>query len=116
MQSTKEMAGILEIFAGDTSKLMYAVGDCHVTALGGRSRMVGTLLGKGYSLEEALEQLKGQTLESVVIAKRLGCAVKTLAAASKVDANQFPLLMHVHDLLEGKDKVNIPWEKFEIIL
>lgn len=108
MQSTKEMTSLLKIYAGDTSKLMFSVGDCHVTSQGGRSRLVGTLLGKGYSIDEALEELKGQTLEAVVISKRLGKSVKTLAAANKVSLDDFPLLMHVYDMLEGNSKINIP--------
>ena len=108
MQSTHEMENLLETFAGDKSKLMYSVGDCHVTSQGGRSRLVGTLLGKGYTIDEALEELKGQTLEAVVISKRLGQAITDLGRQE-----DFPLLMHVYDLLEGRTTVNIPWQKFE---
>ena len=103
MQSTKEMTKLLEIFAGNTDMLRYSVGDCHVTSQGGRSRLVGTLLGKGYTIDQALEELKGQTLEAVVISKRLGKAI-----CQRGMQEEFPLLMHVYDLLEGKTTVNIP--------
>ena len=108
MQSTHEMTKLLEIFAGNIDMLQYSVGDCHVTSQGGRSRLVGTLLGKGYTIDEALEQLKGQTLEAVVISKRLGQAI-----TEQGRQEEFPLLMHVYDLLLGKTTVNIPWDKFE---
>lgn len=108
MQSTKEMTKLLDLFAGNIDMLQYSVGDCHVTSQGGRSRLVGTLLGKGYTIDEALEELKGQTLEAVVISKRLGQSIR-----ERKLQDDFPLLMHVYDLLEGKTTVNIPWEKFE---
>lgn len=103
MQSTKEMRELLKIFAGNDDLLMYSVGDCHVTSQGGRSRLIGTLLGKGYKIDDALEELKGQTLEAVVISKRLGQAIIELGFQDK-----FPLLMHVYDLLAGTTTVNIP--------
>lgn len=103
MQSTEEMEKLLKIFAGNTDLLKFAVGDCHVTAMGGRSRKVGTLLGKGYTIDEALDELKGQTLEAVVIAKRLGKAI-----CERGMQDEFPLMMHVYDLLLGKTTVNIP--------
>ena len=108
MQSTHEMTKLLEIFAGNIDMLQYSVGDCHVTSQGGRSRLVGTLLGKGYTIDKALEELKGQTLEAVVISKRLGQAI-----TEQGRQDEFPLLMHVYDLLLGKTTVNIPWDKFE---
>ena len=103
MQSTKEMTKLLKLFAGNIDMLQYSVGDCHVTSQGGRSRLVGTLLGKGYTIDEALEQLKGQTLEAVVVSKRLGQAIEERGMQK-----DFPLLMHVYDLLLGKTTVDIP--------
>lgn len=107
MQATHEMTKLLQIFAGNIDMLQYSVGDCHVTSQGGRSRLIGTLLGKGYTIDKALEELKGQTLEAVVISKRLGQAI-----CERKQEDEFPLLMHVYDLLEGKTTVNIPWDKF----
>ena len=33
----------------------------------------------------------------------------------KVNVEDFPLLMHVDDILTNKSEVNIPWEKFTFI-
>ena len=64
--------------------IMYAAGDLNVTVAAGRSRTVGTSsLGKGLSIDEVMEQLKGQTLEAVVIATRTARAVKALAKSRK---------------------------------
>ena len=92
---------------------MFAAGDLDVTVSAGRSRTVGLLLGKGYTIEETLEQLQGQTLEAVVIATRTARAVKALAKAGKVSIDDFPLLMHVDGLLNEHAALNIPWKKFE---
>lgn len=112
-QSVKEMLELLQINGGGVENIMFAAGDLDVTVSAGRSRTVGLLLGKGYTIEEALEQLKGQTLEAVVIATRTARAVKALAKAGKVDLKNFPLLMHVDALLNDGATLNIPWKDFE---
>ena len=92
---------------------MYAAGDLNVTVAAGRSRTVGLLLGKGMPIEEIKEQLKGQTLEAVVIATRTARAVRTLAKAGTVKESDFPLLLHVDALLNRGAKLNIPWKEFQ---
>ena len=112
-ESVKEMLELLRIVGGGVDNIMFAAGDLDVTVSAGRSRTVGLLLGKGYTIEETLEQLQGQTLEAVVIATRTARAVKALAKAGKVSEDDFPLLMHVNELLNEHGKLNIPWKKFE---
>ncbi|MCD8020259.1 MAG: NAD(P)-binding domain-containing protein [Clostridiales bacterium] len=112
-ESVKEMLDLLRIVGGGVDNIMYAAGDLNVTVAAGRSRTVGLLLGKGYTIEEAEEQLKGQTLEAVVIATRTARAVKALAKAGKVSLDDFPLLMHVNKLLNEHGVLNVPWKKFE---
>lgn len=114
-QSVKEMDDLMTIVGGSHKMMMYAAGDLDVTVAGGRSRSVGQFLGEGLSMEEINERLKGQTLEAVVIATRTARAVKALAAAGKVDAADFPLLLHVDKLLNEGEKVNIPWKDFQTI-
>lgn len=112
-ESVKEMLHLLEIVGGGAENIMFAAGDLKVTVAAGRSRTVGLLLGKGYTIEETMEQLKGQTLEAVVIATRTARAVKALAKAGKVELDDFPLLVHVDELLNGGKTLNIPWKKFQ---
>lgn len=52
------------------------------------------------------------TLESLVVAERVARAVKKAAELGKLDTKDFPLLMHVDDILTKKAPVNIPWESF----
>ena len=112
-ESVKEMLDLLRIVGGGVDNIMYAAGDLNVTVAAGRSRTVGLMLGKGYSFPQIEEELKGQTLEAVVIATRTARAVKALAKAGKVRIEDFPLLMHVNELLNEGKALNIPWKAFE---
>ena len=112
-ESVKEMLDLLKIVGGGVDNIMYAAGDLNVTVAAGRSRTVGLLLGKGLSIDEVMEQLKGQTLEAVVIATRTARAVKALAKAGKVKESDFPLLMHVNALLNEGATLDIPWTDFQ---
>ena len=112
-ESVKEMLDLLRLVGGGVDNIMFAAGDLDVTVSAGRSRTVGLLLGKGYTIEETLEQLAGQTLEAVVIATRTARAVKALAKSGKVKEEDFPLLMHVDELLNEGKTLNIPWKKFQ---
>ena len=85
-----------------------------VTAPDGRvgPRLVGILLGRGLTIDEAKEELKGVTLESLVVAERVARAVKKHVAAGRLAAADFTLLMHTDEILTEKKPVNIPWESF----
>ncbi len=112
-QSVREMMDLLALVGGGAENIMFAAGDLDVTISAGRSRTVGLLLGKGLAIEEILEQLKGQTLEAVVIATRTARAVKALAKRGIVREEDYPLLMHVNALLNEGAELDIPWKQFE---
>ncbi len=114
-ESVKEMMDLLNFMGGGIENIMYAAGDLNVTVAAGRSRTVGLLLGKGYSMEEVEEELKGQTLEAIVIATRTARAVENLDKRKVLNKSDFPLLMHVNELLNEGKKLNIPWKEFETI-
>lgn len=111
-QASREMGDLLEYYNKDRNQLELGIGDLYVTIYGGRTRRIGTLLGRGMSFDDAMETLKGVTLESVVIATRMGESINKLAADNKIDKDKFPLLMHVYDLIANGKKINIPWDKF----
>ena len=73
---------------------------------------VGILLGRGMNIDEAKAKLNGVTLESLVVAERVARAVKIQVANGVLDAADFPLLMHIDEILTGRKPVNIPWESF----
>jgi len=113
-QGVREMRRLLKLVGGDDDNIVYGAGDLYVTVFGGRTRKIGTLLGRGLSFEKAMEELSGVTLESIVIATRTARAVKAMAVAGKADLDDFPLLRHVDAIINDGQPVDVPWEKFEI--
>ena len=112
-QAVREMQKLLQMQgAGSLDNLVIGAGDLYVTVYGGRTRLVGILLGRGLDIDEAKAELEGVTLESLVVAERVAKALKIKAQKGIVDINDFPLLLHVDDIITSKKPVNIPWEKF----
>lgn len=107
-QSVKETISLLKIAGGRDSAVLYNAGDLYVTVFGGRTRKIGTLLGRGMTYAEAREELKGVTLESVAITQ---VVVEALKKSGK-DLSEFPLLRHIYDMITKGITVNIPWENF----
>ncbi|MBE5782649.1 MAG: glycerol-3-phosphate dehydrogenase [Clostridiales bacterium] len=112
-QASKEMKKVLAFMGAQEESLMLGIGDLYVTVFGGRTRKIGTLLGRGLSFDEAMETLKGVTLESIVIATRSARAVKKKIAVGELNEADFPLLMHIYEIIVDKKPVNVPWKKFE---
>ncbi|NMA96204.1 MAG: glycerol-3-phosphate dehydrogenase, partial [Clostridiales bacterium] len=112
-QSIREIRKILAIVGGIDENIYLSAGDLYVTVFGGRTRLIGTLLGRGLSFDEAMEELKGETLESIAIAKRTAIFIKGLLEKDKVRVEEFPLLLHIDDIISRGAPVDIPWDKFE---
>ena len=113
-QSIREMRRLLKLIGGHEDNIVYGVGDLYVAIFGGRTRKIGTLLGRGVSFDDAMAQLSGITLESVVISTRTARAVRKLIERGLTTADDFPLLLHIDDIINHGAEVNIPWEKFEM--
>ena len=112
-QSVKEMSRLLDYQgAGTLENLAVGAGDLYVTVYGGRTRLVGILLGRGLNIDEAKAELNGVTLESLVVAERVARAVKKACERGALQLENFPLLMHIDEILTEKKAVNIPWDKF----
>lgn len=112
-QATKEMSKLLEFQGANTlNNLCVGVGDLYVTVYGGRTRLIGILLGKGYDIDSAKAELNGVTLESLVVSERVARAVLLNIQQGKLESKDFPLLLHINDILSGKTQANIPWERF----
>lgn len=112
-QSVKEMKSILRLVGGGEENVIYSAGDLYVTIFGGRTRRIGTLLGQGFSFEQSMEKLQGVTLESIVIATRTARCMRRLAERGLVNLADYPLLMHVDDIINHGAAVDIPWSAFE---
>lgn len=113
-QSAKEMKKLLSWMGAREESLMLGIGDLYVTVYGGRTRKIGTLLGRGLTFDEAMDELQGVTLESIVIATRSARAVQKKIAAGELEAKDFPLLQHIYEIIVEKKPVNVPWTDFEI--
>ena len=112
-QAAKEMYRLLEFQNALTlNNMCVGYGDLYVTVYGGRTRLVGILLGKGLNIDEAKAELNGVTLESLVVAERVARAIKLNIAKGTVDAKDFPLLLHIDEIITQRKEVNIPWEAF----
>ncbi len=112
-QSVREMEKLLEYQgAGTLNNLAVGVGDLYVTVYGGRTRLVGILLGRGLSIEQAKAELNGVTLESLVVAERVARAVRAAAKQGRLALSDFPLLLHIDDILTKGAAVDIPWDAF----
>ena len=112
-QATREMYKLLEFQGAITPyNLGVGLGDLYVTVYGGRTRLVGILLGRGLSSDEAKAELEGVTLESLVVAERVARAIRKNVEKGRLCAADFPLLLHIDDIVCGRAAVNIPWESF----
>ncbi len=112
-QAVKEMAKLLQFQgAPDINNLCVGAGDLYVTVYGGRTRLIGILLGRGMDIDSAKQELSGVTLESLVVSGRVAKVVRQNIAAGKLDSKDFPLLLHIDDIVTHKLPVNIPWEQF----
>ncbi|MBO4356252.1 MAG: glycerol-3-phosphate dehydrogenase [Clostridia bacterium] len=113
-QAVKEMYRLLSLQgAGTIDNLCVGAGDLYVTVYGGRTRKVGILLGRGLDIDQAKAELSGVTLESLVVAERVARAIRVKASKGELSEVDFPLLLHVDDIITKKVPVNIPWDKFE---
>ena len=112
-QAVEEMYRLLDFQGALTLKnLKVGLGDLYVTVYGGRTRLVGILLGRGLNIDEAKAELNGVTLESLVVAERVARAILVSAEKGVVDTKDFPLLLHINDVLTKKASAELPWEKF----
>lgn len=112
-QGVKEMYKLLGYQNAQTlENITVGAGDLYVTVYGGRTRLVGILLGRGLNIDEAKAELNGVTLESLVVAERVARAIKKAAELGNAKLEDFPLLMHVDEIITQRKAVSIPWEDF----
>ena len=109
-EATRETLKLIRLMGGEDESICYFAGDLYVTVYAGRSRRLGVLLGKGYDIDDAMKELNGVTLESAAVDATVAQALMKLEAAGRADTKEFPLLMHINELLTEHKPLNIPWE------
>ena len=112
-ESMREAIKLIQMMGGGIESIVFFGGDLYVTVFGGRTRKIGTLLGRGLTYPEAREVLTGVTLESVAIATLVAEALRKKAARGEVDLADFPLLKHIDEIINQGKPVSIPWTEFE---
>lgn len=113
-QAAKEMRKLIFHLGGGADSIDLGIGDLYVTVFGGRTRLLGRLLGRGLTVSEAMAELAGVTLESRVIAERVARAIQVQGKDGKLNAKEFPLLTHVDAVLKGEAVAELPWGKFTV--
>ena len=111
-QATREMTKLLEMQGAEKDSVAIGIGDLYVTVYGGRTRKIGILLGEGKGYAEAMEILNGVTLESLVVSRRVAQAILVRSDRGELDLADFPLLVHVNDVLEHGRDAALPWDSF----
>lgn len=113
-QACIEMDQLVRLLGGDPSHVPHlaGVGDMYVTTSGGRSSRLGRWLGLGLTFAEAQERMKGDTLESADIVRVVGGALPNLVADGKLHRDALPLMRHLHEVIVGGARVDMPFEAF----
>jgi glycerol-3-phosphate dehydrogenase (NAD(P)+) len=113
-QSCREMRLLLK---SQNLKEEYAnglpgAGDLYVTVYGGRTLMLGRLLGQGISFSQAMERMAGVTLESTEIITQVADAIEPLEARGLAHEEELPLIKFLNDVIRFNRPVEFPWEGF----
>jgi glycerol-3-phosphate dehydrogenase (NAD(P)+) len=113
-QGAEEMRRMVALLGGrpDTVGGLPGVGDMYVTSTGGRNVRVGRLLGAGIPFGEAWEQLDHITLEGAAAIREIGGALPKLSARGVIEADDFPLLRALYEIIEHERPVEMPWSAF----
>ncbi|MDP4152725.1 MAG: glycerol-3-phosphate dehydrogenase [Bacillota bacterium] len=111
-QSIREIRKLLKLAKVQDDNIIFAAGDLYVTIFGGRTRKIGTLLGRGLSFKEAISELNGVTLESIVISTRTAAALRSMINKGIADPADFPLLLHIDDIINHGAPIDIDWNAF----
>jgi glycerol-3-phosphate dehydrogenase (NAD(P)+) len=108
-QGCVEMDRVLQIVRGTRAFAvgLPGAGDLYVTCQGGRNVRLGQLLGKGYSLAEALEIMAESTLEGAEIVRVFAEALPKLEARGLIGPTELPLMRLLADVIVRGQPVDL---------
>lgn len=113
-QASLEIRRMVALMGGnpDLAAGLPGVGDLYVTTRGGRTVRLGTLLGQGLPLQQALLRLSGVTLESVENIRVMAPALPALERAGKLRAGELPLMRQLCRIVVEGAPVRLPLDEF----
>lgn len=113
-QGCIEMQRMLEL-VGATTAFAYGLpgaGDLYVTAQGGRSILLGKLLGEGTSYKQAVKIMDGETLEAALIVQQLAKALPIMEEQGKLSRQQMPFMNMLIDIIVKDQPVAFLLDQF----
>lgn len=113
-QGLYEMEQLLTALKGTPSYAhsLPGAGDQYVTAMGGRTVRLGTLIGKGLNYAAAREQMAGETLESASIITAMGEIYPPLKEARAFRDRELPLLETLIGAVVKDEVVTLPFDRY----
>lgn len=115
-RGTIEMSNIVRAYGGsrETALGIAGVGDYYVTAQGGRNGMFGAFLGQGDTVDEALENMQGQTVEGLAVTHNGYKLLEKLEKKGKLNIKKdTPLFLEIYNVLynnkSAKDAIQSYW-------
>ena len=113
-QSIVEMRRIIGALGGDPDSAagLAGAGDLDVTNNGGRTGRFGRLLGLGMTVAEAVEEMKGATLECLEIIAVMREASRGLIARGELAPGSLPLLEHMAEVVLDGAPLDMPFSRF----
>ncbi|MEA3336694.1 MAG: glycerol-3-phosphate dehydrogenase [Chloroflexota bacterium] len=113
-QACTEIEQLLNLVGGSRQFAagLPGAGDLYVTSMGGRTVRLGRLLGLGHSIDEALQIMAGETLESVYVIRQLGQALPGLTRQGLLAPGALPLMEALIDIIVAEQPAKIPLDAF----
>jgi glycerol-3-phosphate dehydrogenase (NAD(P)+) len=113
-QGCIEMQRLLELTGGNPAFAygLPGAGDLFVTCQGGRSILLGKLLGEGKTYQQALKTLEGETLEAALMVMQMSKALPKLEARGILTTQQMPFMQMLIDIIMHGKPVKFLLENF----
>ncbi len=105
-----EIANVVAAYGGkkETAYGLSGFGDLIATFRGGRNGMLGELLGKGYSIDNALDELRKMgvgVIEGYVNARRAYKLLQQLENEGRLRIEEFQFIKHIYKVLYENERV-----------
>jgi len=113
-QACIEMHRVLELTGGNTAFAygLPGAGDLYVTCQGGRSTLLGKLLGKGILYPEAVHMMEGETLEAALFVQQMDKALTLMEARGVLTSQQMPFMHLLIDVIVHDQPVKFLLDQF----